>query len=311
MPKLSPPLFNVQFLDDDGTPLDGGYLYTYAAGTTTPQATYVDQDGVEANTNPIELDSAGRCLLWLNDDAEYTFVLKRADLTTVWTRDDIAGVGIGTSVASVNGETGVVVLEADDIGFTTATSTTWFAGTDNAAALDAIITKVDAIAASLASTISGLNSVPTGAVVPFGGSAVPTGWLECNGQAVSRTTYAALFTAIGTTAGVGNGTTTFNVPDLRGEFVRGWDNGRAVDAGRALMSTQATNMAAHVHLNGISNTLDNIFVYGGTTTGMPGSATHQVEESSNPATYQGPTSSTGSGTETYPRNVALMYCIRT
>lgn len=59
-------------------------------------------------------------------------------------------------------------------------------------------------------------STPAGAVIFFAGAAAPTGWLLCNGQAVSRTTYAALFAAIGVVYGVGNGSTTFNVPDLRG-----------------------------------------------------------------------------------------------
>ena len=58
---------------------------------------------------------------------------------------------------------------------------------------------------------------------------VPAGTLECNGQAVSRTTYAGLFALIGTTYGPGNGTTTFNLPDYRGQFMRGWDHGRGLD----------------------------------------------------------------------------------
>jgi microcystin-dependent protein len=69
-------------------------------------------------------------------------------------------------------------------------------------------------------------SVPTviGAVIDFAGTAEPSGWLFCYGQAVSRTTYATLFGAIGTTFGVGNGTTTFNLPDLRGRVVAGQDD---------------------------------------------------------------------------------------
>ena len=63
-------------------------------------------------------------------------------------------------------------------------------------------------------TAAALN--PAGAMVMFGGASAPTGWLLCDGAAVSRTTYAALFAAIGTTWGVGNGSTTFNVPDMRG-----------------------------------------------------------------------------------------------
>lgn len=80
--------------------------------------------------------------------------------------------------------------------------------------------------------------MPSGAVTMHAANTAPTGWLECDGAAVSRTTYAALFTAIGTTWGVGDGSTTFNVPDLRGEFVRGWDHGKGTDAGRAFASAQ-------------------------------------------------------------------------
>lgn len=64
----------------------------------------------------------------------------------------------------------------------------------------------------------------TGMVIPYAGSSEPTGWLLCSGQAVSRTTYADLFTLIGTTYGVGDGSTTFNVPDMRGNFPLGKDN---------------------------------------------------------------------------------------
>jgi microcystin-dependent protein len=63
-------------------------------------------------------------------------------------------------------------------------------------------------------------AVPTGAVMDFAMVTAPTGWLACDGQAISRTTYAALFTAIGTTWGVGDGSTTFNVPPLQSYFRR-------------------------------------------------------------------------------------------
>ena len=61
----------------------------------------------------------------------------------------------------------------------------------------------------------------TGMIAPFGMSSVATGWLACDGSAVSRTTYAELFTAIGTTWGAGDGSGTFNIPDLEGAFLRG------------------------------------------------------------------------------------------
>ncbi|WP_312903178.1 phage tail protein [Chryseobacterium taichungense] len=84
-------------------------------------------------------------------------------------------------------------------------------------------------------------SAPAGTVSYTAASTVPAGYLECNGTAVSRTTYATLFAAIGTTYGAGDGSTTFNLPDLRGEFVRGWDHGRGVDASRSLGSTQTNS----------------------------------------------------------------------
>ena len=76
------------------------------------------------------------------------------------------------------------------------------------------------------------------AVLYFAGQTAPVGWLKANGAAVSRTAYAALFAAIGTTYGAGDGSTTFNLPDLRGEFMRGWDDGRGIDHGRVLGSAQ-------------------------------------------------------------------------
>lgn len=77
-----------------------------------------------------------------------------------------------------------------------------------------------------------------GEVAFFASSTPPSGWLKANGAAVSRTTYAALFAAIGTTFGAGDGRTTFNLPDLRGEFLRGLDDGRNIDRGRRLGTSQ-------------------------------------------------------------------------
>jgi microcystin-dependent protein len=68
------------------------------------------------------------------------------------------------------------------------------------------------------------GTMPVGAVMPYAGTSAPAGWLFCYGQAISRTDYAALFTALSTTYGAGNGSTTFNLPDLRGRVVAGKDN---------------------------------------------------------------------------------------
>lgn len=90
--------------------------------------------------------------------------------------------------------------------------------------------------AKLAAAVQALL-VPTGAVSSFAGTSEPTGWLFCYGQAVSRTTYAALFAAIGTTYGVGDGTTTFNLPDLRGRVIAGQDDMGGTSANRLTNQT--------------------------------------------------------------------------
>ena len=92
----------------------------------------------------------------------------------------------------------------------------------------------DAIITDGAGTLSFApgGSFSAGMLVPYAGAAAPTGWLLCYGQAISRTTYADLFTAIGTAYGTGDGSTTFNVPDLRGRTVAGKDNMGGTSADR-------------------------------------------------------------------------------
>lgn len=81
----------------------------------------------------------------------------------------------------------------------------------------------------LATRFVGPGAVPPGSIIAFGGGTEPTGWLSCDGRAVSRTEFEDLFNAIGIAWGSGNGTTTFNVPDLRGYFLRGQDRGAGRD----------------------------------------------------------------------------------
>lgn len=93
----------------------------------------------------------------------------------------------------------------------------------------------------------GSSSAPPGTIIDFAGAVAPAGFLECDGAEVSRVTYAALFAAIDVMYGAGDGSTTFNLPDVRGEFRRGWDHGRGIDPGRVLGSTQAAAFASHTH----------------------------------------------------------------
>jgi hypothetical protein len=149
-----------------------------------------------------------------------------------------------------------------------------------------------------------------GSISAFAFSAVPADYLECNGAAVSRTTYAALFAKIGTTFGAGNGSTTFNVPDLRGEFIRGWSNGRAgVDVGRTMGSSQLDQFQGHnVSLQYNANkpyapgsTVQDFFSNPGTGT-LAGNAIGLITDGVNGAPRV--------GSETRPRNVAMVYAIK-
>lgn len=81
--------------------------------------------------------------------------------------------------------------------------------------------------------VPGAALAPVGTVLPFAGPTAPAGWILCDGSAISRTTYAALFSAIGIAWGHGNTTTTFNIPDLRGYVMRGRDGGAARDPDRS------------------------------------------------------------------------------
>jgi microcystin-dependent protein len=84
-------------------------------------------------------------------------------------------------------------------------------------------------------------------LIYYGGNTAPTSYLKANGALVNRTAYASLFAAIGTTFGAGDNSTTFALPDLRGEFLRGWDDSRGIDVGRSFGTGQAANIASHTH----------------------------------------------------------------
>jgi len=183
------------------------------------------------------------------------------------------------------------------------------------------------------------DSVPTGCVFCRAAASVPAGYLECNGAAVSRSTYSALFSVIGTTYGSGNGSSTFNLPDLRGEFIRGFDNGRGVDSGRSINNPQGSANQSHNHSYGnagitvsganhrhnargfslqpsvasVAITLGSGQSYQiGYRTSDSGSTNQAILNSGNLSMSGtvGITINNTGGNESRPRNVAMMYIIR-
>ncbi len=161
--------------------------------------------------------------------------------------------------------------------------------------------------------------VPPGTVVSFAAPIAPTGYLKANGSAISRATFSGLFSVIGTTFGAGDGSTTFNLPDLRAEFVRGWDDDRGQDAGRGFGTFQAGQNASHSHTatsdvkgehsHGIWPLALNIST-------SQGAGHYSVSPSlTNASTVAGAHSHTitvnpDGGNEARSRNVALLYCIK-
>lgn len=145
-------------------------------------------------------------------------------------------------------------------------------------------------------------AAPTGMIMYYTARNAPAGWLACNGQAISRTTYAGLFAVIGTTFGEGDKSTTFNVPDLRGEFIRGWDDSRGVDPSRGFGSYQIDDFKSHTHL----------VKEGSVNPRWPTDQSEVIvsgDDFTRLVSYQSTTTATG-GSETRPRNIAFLPCIK-
>jgi microcystin-dependent protein len=157
------------------------------------------------------------------------------------------------------------------------------------------------------------NGMPAGAITAFAGTTVPAGWLLCDGSAVSRTNYARLFAAVGTTWGSGDGMTSFNLPDMRGMFLRGAGThatqAKAAGgnfAGGNVGEFQADKMQAHKHDTGVAASP---YKYFAAEYSAPYSAY------STPATSSSPVTDSANGTprtgnETKPASYSVNYIIK-
>tara|TARA_R100000329_G_scaffold143221_1_gene127125 strand:- start:645 stop:1196 length:552 start_codon:yes stop_codon:yes gene_type:complete len=168
--------------------------------------------------------------------------------------------------------------------------------------------------------LSGVEGVNTGLIVPWSSTSVPSGFLECNGAAVSRTTYSALFAIIGTTYGTGDGSTTFNVPDLAERCcqAKGPATNLGTKSGSATVSVTGNvagnianttidvpTMAAHAHpkSNAMSTGGGSQAGGGGSTGAAGGGGAHTHALSS--------ASFTGDAISTLQQTLTLIYIIKT
>ena len=138
--------------------------------------------------------------------------------------------------------------------------------------------------------------LPSGLVIAYAAILPPNGFLICNGATISRTVYAGLFNAIGTTFGIGDGSTTFAIPDYRGAFVRGYDPTQSRDPSSVFGVYEADIFASHNHSA-------NLTAIGGTgSSGGDGNFVYNYYPSTS-------TGSTG-GSETRPKNIPIQYVIK-
>jgi hypothetical protein len=200
---LSPIGNGFQFFSVGGVPLNAGLLHTYAAGTTNAEATYTTSIGNVQNANPIVLGVDGRCpAIWLTAGTAYDLVLTDSLGNAIATYEDIYGIG----------NVQAPVVEAD---------ITLSANTTN----DVTIVKHGFAPVLPNDPTKFLNGVgiysipglPPGIIIDFGGTTAPAGYLFCNGDEVSQTTYAALYAAIGTNWNIGGEAVgNFRLPHLLG-----------------------------------------------------------------------------------------------
>jgi len=275
----------VEFQDKNGTfayldDIEVGLKYSFQNGGPVPTTGDARLNAAQTTYTFNQFDSSGTdfsaFFANMDDGQQYQGTIE-------WNNGFIEFVGAAETAGVVDG--------SGDTAYRFTSCTTRGTGVNN---LVAIPSSGDDIYVTLTrvATINGINGgTVVGTVAAFAAQTPPDGWLECDGSSVSRSVYADLFAVIGTTYGSASGT-EFNLPDLRGEFVRGWDNGAGVDSGRVFGSNQDDSMADHVHAQN-----------GGLSPGFTGSNV----ANSNQDTDEQVESGTG---ETRPRNVALLYCIK-
>lgn len=199
-----------RYVDNNGNGLAGGQLYTYAAGTSTPQATYTDASGSTPNANPIALDARGECSMWLDASLQYKLVLKDAAGNLIWTVDNAPGASSPASIAALTNAGRLLGVQR----FTANATYTPTAGTNSVivevqggggAGGGAISTGAGQVAAGSGGGAGGyarsrLTSGFSGASVVVGGAGA--GSVGANGASGGSSSFGALLSATGGSGGL-------------------------------------------------------------------------------------------------------------
>lgn len=297
LPAADPVLTNTGVLNVGAT------LTVYNTGTNTLATIYADVGLTTPITNPQTSNTAGRFYAQSTEicadiSAAYDCVLALTDGES-FTYPAVYALGAAPTIS------GYAPINSPTFTGTPAAPT---AAANNASSQIATTQFV-------ATAVAAVDVFPTGMYGDFAMTAVPTGWLVCDGSAVSRASYAALFGAIGTTYGVGNGTTTFNLPNFQGYFPRalnptGSPNSSGPDYGRALGSTaQLDAFQGHYHLSlGGNGFWDRNVTSSGVRNTNSGTDT-QIDNTTGASTTDTTNGTPRIAAETRPVNVAVVRCI--
>ena len=205
-----------QFFDANGVPLSGGKLYTYIAGTTTPQATYTSVSGLTANANPIILNSEGRVSgtneVWLDSAVSYKLILQTSASVQLWSADDLSGIaGFGNALPVTSGGTGVSSNTAYAVLCGGTTSTNPIQSIASVGTAGQVLTSngAGALPTMQAAFVAGMIIIWSGSV-----ASIPAGWLLCNGSSSTPDLRDRFVVGAGSTYAVGatGGSATASLP---------------------------------------------------------------------------------------------------
>jgi microcystin-dependent protein len=233
---------------------------------------------------------------------------------TAGTTTGTAGIFTSGTITTLNSTTGTIgnlsTTLAGDFTISQGTGTLGTSGvTAGTYGTNTAIPIISVNAKGIITTVSttSVSGTATGSIIAWTTGIAPSGYLHCDGSAIDRTVYATLFGILSTTYGTGNGSTTFNIPDYRGQFLRGFANGQATDpdrltrtnrgdgtTGDAVGTKQLDAFESHTHLG-------SVYSYYIGANGSYGSVSGV-----NQATATG----ASGGNETRPTNISVMWCIK-